>query len=341
MPQATLAHRNYDAAAGYRGERRSALVFLARRASAGILVAGCVNSCGQSNQSDVPTPNDSSVDTSNVASMPLPSMPLPDTGETAPSSNTTTVNTDPGTGTGTPAETSAEPPQLGAVPNEGRLLTRVQYDTSVRDIFMGLVHGPFTTEFPTENEVMGFATNARSHRASSWLVESHLLASEAVAKQVVSVLPQLLPCAQETADAACAHAFVDEYGERAFRRELTSEERAPLLQLADELIAVEGFEPAIELVVQALLQSPQFLYRMEYARDLEADGVFRVSDAEMASRLSYFFWNSIPDDELREFARNGRLHELVDIEQQARRLAADPRTQSHVARLCQSMVGHS
>lgn len=245
----------------------------------------------------------------------------------APQASVGSGGTVPALASGSSSTSGSEPTVPLAVPNEGRLLTRVQYDASVRDLFKGLPRVSFTGGFPAENEVMGFATDVRSHQASAWLVEAHLLASEAVAAEVVAALPQLLPCAATAHDAACAHAFVDEYGERAFRRELAAEERAPLVEAADEMFAGEGFDAAIALVVESLLQSPQFLYRMEYAAEQEAPEVYRVSDVEMATRLSYLFWSSIPDDELRERAREGRLHEVADIESQARRLAADPRTQ--------------
>jgi Protein of unknown function (DUF1592)/Protein of unknown function (DUF1588)/Protein of unknown function (DUF1595)/Protein of unknown function (DUF1587)/Protein of unknown function (DUF1585) len=227
-----------------------------------------------------------------------------------------------------PSPTASVPAGPLAVPSEGRLLTRVQYDASVRDLFKGLVHGPFTAGFPTENEVAGFATDARSHQASSWLVEAHLLASEAVAAQVVAELPTLLPCSVAGRDRACAHAFVEEYSARAFRREVTAEELAPLRALVDEAFDTLDFDHAIGMSVESLLQSPQFLYRMEYAGELAAPGIYRVSDSEMASRLSYFFWNSIPDDTLIERARSLQLHDPRDIEEEARRLAADPRAQA-------------
>jgi hypothetical protein len=213
------------------------------------------------------------------------------------------------------------------VPNEGRLLTRVQYDSSVRDVFKGLVLGHFSSGFPVENEVAGFSTNAHSHQASSWLVEAHLLASEAVSLQVIAALPQLLPCAATLADSACGHAFIDEYAERAFRHAASAEELAPLYTLFDEVLGTQGFDVAIGMSVESLLQSPQFLYRLEVVKELAAPGIYRVSDWEIASRLSYLFWNSIPDDELRQSARLNQLHEATDIEHQARRLAADSRTQ--------------
>jgi hypothetical protein len=213
------------------------------------------------------------------------------------------------------------------VPNEGRLLTRVQYEASVRDLFKGLVQGPFSAGFPAENEVAGFSTNAVSHRATPWLVEGYLLASEAVSAQVIAALPQLLPCAATAQDSACGRAFVDEYTLRAFRRPPTTEELAPLYAVFDEVLGTQGFETATAMVVESLLQSPQFLYRLEVTHDTVSEGVYRVSDWEMASRLSYLFWNSVPDDELRSRAALGQLHETPDIEQEARRLASDPRTQ--------------
>src|SRR5690606_12201122 len=114
------------------------------------------------------------------------------------------------------------------VPSEARLLTRLQYDNTVRDLFRGVVGEHFAQGFPPENEVLGFGTNAEFHRATPWLTEGHMSAAERIAALAVARLPELTPCA-EAADEACAWSFIVEYGARAFRRPLTDEESAPLL----------------------------------------------------------------------------------------------------------------
>ncbi len=105
-------------------------------------------------------------------------------------------------------------------------------------------------------------------------------------------------------EAACLEAFVDGLGLRAFRRPLTGDERAAFLELADTIAADADTtdEHVVQGVVQMMLQSPPFLYRLEGERDGEPGEVRRVTGYELASRLSYFLWQSAPDDELLAFA---------------------------------------
>src|SRR5690606_2528343 len=105
----------------------------------------------------------------------------------------------------------------------------------------------------------------------------------------------------------------------------TDEESAPLLELYRTGSATEGFEHGLRLVVQALLQSPQFLYRLELdrSRPMAAQGGetgYQIDSHEMASRLSYFLWASMPDDELFEAAAADQLTTPAQIEVQARRM---------------------
>ncbi len=193
---------------------------------------------------------------------------------------------------------------------EGRLLTRVQYQNTVTDLFQGQVEGQWTGSFPAENEVLGFRTSAEFHRASPWLAEAQMVAAEAVAAKVRANLSVLAPCAVATTDAVdsdtidealtCARGFLATYGFRAFRRPLTAAEEQPYLDLFEQAAKQHGSADGLELVTQALLQSPQFLYRLEAPGSPQAsNGAAELVDSfGLASRLSYLFWNSMPDDEL-------------------------------------------
>ncbi len=234
-----------------------------------------------------------------------------------------------------PDFSSLECDEQNPVPAQGRLLTRLQYDNTVRDLLPGIVETSFAHSFPPENRVMGFETNAEFHRASAWLTEGHMEAAEQISALVVPHLPQLLPCSQQAADAACASEFIDSFGTRAFRRPLTEAESAPMLELFESAHAEQGFEVGIQLVVQAFLQSPQFLYRLEtdtsrpmLAIGTESEESYFVNSYEMASRLSYFLWNSMPDDELFAVAAAGELETREQVEAQARRML-DPEQNSH------------
>lgn len=213
-----------------------------------------------------------------------------------------------------------------------RLLTRVQYDNAVRDL-LGDTTAP-ARSFPNENRVLGFENNAEVHAATPLLVEKYLTAAEDVAARAVSTrLSELLPCEPSPSDeAACAEGFVRTFGKRAFRRPLTDEEVTIFTDLFDASIEPYGFEDSIELVLQAMLQSPQFLYRVDtLGVSAASDGAVQLGPWEMASRLSFFVWNSVPDETLMAAADADELHTVEQIESQARRMLDDPRAREMVA----------
>ncbi len=93
-----------------------------------------------------------------------------------------------------------------------------------------------------------------------------------------------------------------------------------------------GFERGIERALQQLLVSPEFLFRLEVDRPGLASGTnYRISDIELASRLSFFLWSSVPDNELLDLAATDRLHDAAVLEHQVRRLLADPRSEALTA----------
>ena len=118
---------------------------------------------------------------------------------------------------------------------------------------------------------------------------------------------------------------------RAYRRPVTDADLRGPLELYRKTRAQEDFDAGIEMAVAAVLVSPQFLFRVEN----DPTGVaprtpYRVSDLELASRLSFFLWSSIPDDELLNVAEQGKLREPAVLERQVRRMLADARSQSLV-----------
>ncbi len=124
-----------------------------------------------------------------------------------------------------------------------------------------------------------------------------------------------------------ARAILERFTERAYRRPVDAEEVDRLAAFVD--LAVENgdtFELGIQLAVQAVLVSPQFLFRVELDRGAGAEGeVHPIGDFELATRLSYFLWSSMPDQVLFELARRGTLHLPEVLEAQVRRMLADPK----------------
>ena len=116
---------------------------------------------------------------------------------------------------------------------------------------------------------------------------------------------------------------------RAFRRPLRDGELDRLLSLFDVGAKhAESFESAMKVPLLALLVSPHFLYRVERDRPGEPHGVHRIDGYELAGRLSYFLWSSMPDEALFEAARQGRLHEPEVLEGQVRRMLRDPKARA-------------
>jgi hypothetical protein len=119
---------------------------------------------------------------------------------------------------------------------------------------------------------------------------------------------------------------------RAYRRPVTDADLRGPLALYQKARAEEGFDAGIEMALSAILVSPHFLFRVENDPPGTAAGaVYRLSDLELASRLSFFLWSSIPDDELLTEAVAGRLHEPAVLDKQVRRMLADGRSRSLVS----------
>jgi hypothetical protein len=118
---------------------------------------------------------------------------------------------------------------------------------------------------------------------------------------------------------------------RAYRRPVTSADLQGPLELYRKARAEEGFEAGIEMALSAVLVSPEFLFRVEQdPAAIPPNTVYRISDLELASRLSFFLWSSIPDDELLDLAVAGKLHEPAMLERQGRRMLADSRSRTLV-----------
>ncbi len=133
-------------------------------------------------------------------------------------------------------------------------------------------------------------------------------------------------CQEQTA--ACAERIIESIARRAFRRPVAPNETAKLMSLVT-LASQQGdsFETGIQLALRAILVSPNFLFRIE--RDHDSD-VHRISGFELASRLSYFLWSSIPDDQLLNLAGQGRLSEPEALDAQVKRMLRDGRSEALV-----------
>ena len=144
---------------------------------------------------------------------------------------------------------------------------------------------------------------------------------------------QLLVCTpvRPSEEEACARQILSTFLRRAYRRPVTDSDLQVPLKFYRDGRSSEGFEAGIEMAVRAILVNPHFLFRID--RDPPGTAqqtAYRVSDFELASRLSFFLWSSIPDQELFDVASQGSLHNPAVLEKQVRRMLADPRSQALV-----------
>jgi len=140
-------------------------------------------------------------------------------------------------------------------------------------------------------------------------------------------------------ESICAKQVLTTLARRAYRRPPTAPEIAKLMAFYDEGRKSGSFDDGIELGLRLLLASPQFLVRSEREpATVTAGQSYRITDLELASRLSFFLWSSIPDDTLLRLAGLGQLHQPRVLEQQVRRMVADPRADALVSNFAQQLL---
>lgn len=125
--------------------------------------------------------------------------------------------------------------------------------------------------------------------------------------------------------------IAQQVADRAYRRPATSEQVALLVKIFD-LASAQGrsFPRAVKEMLKAVLVAPQFLFRIEHDRPADANGVYRIDDYDLASRLSYFLWSSQPDDRLRALAGSGTLHQPDVLRAEVQRLITDAKAQRFI-----------
>jgi mono/diheme cytochrome c family protein len=130
-------------------------------------------------------------------------------------------------------------------------------------------------------------------------------------------------------ETACASRILTNLATKAYRRPVTEKDLAPLLRFYDEGRKAGNFEGGIENATVAMLASAKFLYRVEPPpADAKPGSIYKLNGAELASRLSFFLWSSIPDEELRTVAEQGKLSDPKVLDHQVRRMLADPRAKT-------------
>src|SRR5205085_6413078 len=136
----------------------------------------------------------------------------------------------------------------------------------------------------------------------------------------------------QASEDGCARKILGTLARRAYRRPIADQDLQKLLKFYRQGRAQDGFDAGIQSALERVLVDPQFLFRIEREPAVPSPGgVSRVSDVELASRLSFLLWSSIPDDELLEVAARGKLADGAVLEQQVRRMLADSRANALVS----------
>lgn len=214
-------------------------------------------------------------------------------------------------------------------PSPLRRLTRFEYNNTVHELLGD--DRALANRFPPEEGSLGFDNDANALRVSRLLAEEYLNAARDLAEKAVERMPALLGCdpgATATTEEACLRKFVAGFGARAFRRPLDADETTHMVTQYRSARADMDVRASFALVIQSFLIAPQFLYRPELSSPPGA--VVKVAPFELASRLSYLFWGSMPDQEMFEAARMGKLTTAAEVRAQADRLLKDPRARPAV-----------
>jgi hypothetical protein len=240
--------------------------------------------------------------------------------------------------------------QGGAPINPGRVtahrLNKVEYDNTIRDLVGADLKPSATFGFPDDTYIEGFDNNADALSASPLLLEQYEAAATAVVAAALDATPanaavrgRIVTCDPTKAgEGPCATQILTAFASRAWRRPAVASEIAPyaaLVPLAKSL--GDGFEDGLGAALRAMLLSPKFVFRVE--ANPGAGKVAALSDYELASRLSYFLWSSMPDDALFARAAAGTLHTPDGLAQEVARMIQDPKSASFFSNLAGEWLG--
>ena len=221
-------------------------------------------------------------------------------------------------------------------------LNNAEYDNTIHDL-LGVTASAVTSFIPDE-KALGFDTIADAFTMSDARYEQYYDAADALVEQTFADAPlraRILDCtAAPPGDPACTRQIIQSFGARAWRRPLPDAEIVALTGVATDALALgEDWPGAIKQVVKSMLVSPQFLYRVETDPAPDSTLAHPLAGYELAARLSYLFWSTMPDERLFALAASGQLLDGDTLAGQVDRLLADPRAASFVASFAGQWLG--
>jgi Protein of unknown function (DUF1592)/Protein of unknown function (DUF1588)/Protein of unknown function (DUF1587)/Protein of unknown function (DUF1585)/Protein of unknown function (DUF1595) len=221
---------------------------------------------------------------------------------------------------GKPVKTADVDVRMSAVNRQGGNTQRQQQEVRV---FLTANQHTFRAEFLNDDFVKDLGERALTNPHSNIFPESFEIGGPYSPSEAHPVQKTVLICDPDTGT-ACVQSILTKFAHHAYRRSVTDAEVAELMAIFGKA-KQSGYTPkqSLQFAIADALVSPQFLFRIE--RDPAPDTTARISDPELASRLSYFLWSSTPDDELLRLGEANQLHQPEVLDAQVKRMIADPR----------------
>jgi len=224
-----------------------------------------------------------------------------------------------------------------------RRLTRVELDATLADLLGDSTNSAQRLLPPDSNDP--FDNDYRTQLPSAALIESiEQLAVDTATRTLADPLKRakLVPCAPTgPADTGCLNTVISSLGRRILRRPLTDAEIANYATVQTYAVEANSFDVGVKLLIRALVQQPEFLYRIEIGAPVDGQpSISRLSAYEMATRLSFFLWGTTPPDWLLDAALSGALAGKDGVRAAASRLLADPRAKARIERFHALWLGY-
>jgi hypothetical protein len=257
-----------------------------------------------------------------------------------------TGTTGTSTGTGTTSSTTGvvPPPPKGVDPNRVAMhrLNNREYDNTMRDL-MGVAANAAAT-FIDDEKVLGFDNIADAFGMTPAQYEQYFNAADALVETVfadAALRPKIMICAPSAAtDTACMGKIISAFGLRAWRRPVTDAEVTRLVKVSADAIGLgEDTTGGIKQAIKSMLSSLPFLYRIEMDADPNSLVPHPLNAYELASRLSYLAWSTMPDDNLFGLAQTGQLVNEASLSAELDRLLADARVSNFVSSFAGQWLG--
>ncbi len=221
-----------------------------------------------------------------------------------------------------------------------RRLNGTEFDNTARDLVGATKH--FSSAFPPDDGAEGFTNVADALTMSPLLFEGYEAAAEQIAAAAVAN-PKVVTCSGSTLESEdCATTILARFTRRAWRRAVTAQEVNRLVELVhDAETSGLTFAAGIHLAIKATLLSPSFLFKIEMDADPTSKEPHALEDYELASRLSYFLWSSMPDEVLFAYAEAKKLSQPATFDMQVRRMLKDPRANALVDNFASQWLLHT